>query len=118
MMMRTVLRLLLLTIAFYLITQICGWWGVPLAAAVWGLLSDGDGLPAAIAASAAWAALLVRDAAFGPLGDLAATLGGLFHVPPVVLVLLTVSFPALLAWSAAVVSGARRSTGTLPPPAR
>jgi len=117
-MMRVLLRLVLLTLAFYLATQLAGWWAVPVTAAVWGALSWGDGLSAAIAACLAWAALLVRDAAFGPFGDLAATLGLLFHARPALVIALTLIFPMLLAWSAAVLSGAGRSRLTSPPPAR
>jgi hypothetical protein len=117
-MMRAALRLALLSFAFVVATRALGWWGVPLAAAGWGFLSDGHGLSAAASASLAWAALLVRDAAFGPFGDLAATLGQLFHAPPAMVIALTLIFPALLAWSAAVVSGAGKSRATSPPPAR
>jgi hypothetical protein len=117
-MMRVALRLTLLTLAFGLATRVFGWWGVPLTAAGWGLLSNGDGMTAAISVVLAWAALLLRDAAFGPFGDLATTLGQLFHAPPALVIALTLIFPALLAWSAAVVSGAGRNRPTSPPPAR
>lgn len=116
---RGLVRVLLLTLAFYIATRLAGWWAVPLTAVVWGWLSDGDGRSAAIAACLAWAALLVRDAIFGPFSELADTLGALFHAPAALVVALTLVFPMLLAWSAAVVSGAvRRSRSTSPPRAR
>ena len=116
--MRGLVRLVLLTLAFYLATRFGGWWAVPIIAAVWGALSWGDGLVAAIAVCIAWTALLARDAAFGPFGDLAATLGALFHARPALVIALTLIFPMLLAWSAAVVSGAGRSRLTSLPPAQ
>ena len=115
-MIRMALRVLLLTIAFTIATRVVGWWGVPLTAALWGVLSTGDGAPAAIAAGLAWAALLVHDAARGPLGMLASDIGGLFHTPPAVLIVLTLLYPMLLAWSAAVVIGAGKSRATSPRP--
>ena len=118
-MIRYFVRVLLLALAFYLATRLAGWWAVPVTAAVWGWLSDGDGRSAAIAVCLAWAALLLRDAIFGPFGELADTLGALFHAPAALVVGLTLVFPMLLAWSAAVVSGAvRRSRSTSPPRAR
>jgi hypothetical protein len=123
---RPLVRLILLTLIFAIATRIGGWWGVPVVAAAWGVVSLGDGLGAAVAACLAWAALLVRDAAFGPFGDLAATLGALFHASPALVIALTLFFPMLLAWSAAVVggavsgaiSGAGRSRATSSPPVR
>jgi hypothetical protein len=104
--MRAALRFLLLTIAFLLATRVAGWWGVPLLALAWGARSGGDGWSASAAAVLAWAALLLRDAAFGPLGEVMLTLGAIVHVPPVLLVAATLVLPALLAASAAVVGGA------------
>jgi hypothetical protein len=117
-MIRMLVRVLMLGLAFAIATRVLGWWGVPLTAALWGVISGGDGALAAVAAALAWAALLARDAAFGPLGKLVSVLGGLFHAPPVLLIVVTLVFPAALAWSAAVVSGGGRSTRTSPRPAR
>jgi hypothetical protein len=122
--MRTVLRVLLLGVAFAIATRVLGWWGIPVTAAAWGILSpDGSGV-AAVGASLAWAGLLARDAAFGPLPTLASDLGTLFHAPGLAVVALTLIYPALLAWSAAiiggviggVIGGAGRSTLTSPRP--
>jgi hypothetical protein len=117
-MIRIVLRVLLLTIAFTIATRVLGWWGVPLTAAAWGAISNGQAVSAAIAAGLAWAGLLMRDAAFGPLGTLASDIGALFHAPPAVLIVVTLLYPMILAWSAAVVTGAGRSTATSPRPAQ
>jgi hypothetical protein len=121
-MIRTILRVLLLTIALSTATRVFGWWGVPLTAALWGVLSTGDGTSVAVAAGLAWAALLGHDAALGRLGMLASDIGRLFGLPPAVLIVLTLLYPMLLAWSAAVVSGAvtgaRKSRATSPHPAQ
>jgi hypothetical protein len=94
------------------LTWLLGWWGVALAAAIIGVVfrqQGGGGWRVAVAAALAWGALLVLDAATGPLGQLSTTLGGVMRVPGSVLVLLTLAFPALLAWSVAtVVAGTRR----------
>jgi hypothetical protein len=49
--------------------------------------------------------LLAFDAVCGPVGVVGQRLGGVLRVPAVVLVLVTLLFPALLAWSAATVVG-------------
>jgi hypothetical protein len=114
---RALVRVLLLGLAFALATRVLGWWGVPLTAALWGVLSpDTDGGVAALGACLGWAGLLYRDHTFGPIGTLASDLGTLFHLPPLVLFVLTLLFPAVLAWSAAVIGGAGRSTLTSPRP--
>jgi hypothetical protein len=138
-MIRLLLRVLLLAIAFTIATRGLGWWGVPLTAALWGAIpsffppffhkrgeknsslspkrrSNGEAVSASIAAGLAWAGLLVRDAAFGPLDALASHIGALFHAPPAALMIVTLLYPMVLAWSAAVVTGARRSTPTSPLP--
>ena len=103
---------LVVSVAMAALTWLLGWWGVLLAAAIVGFVfrdQGGGGWRVALAAALAWAALLVGDALAGPLGVVSATLGGVLRVPGVVLVLLTLAFPALLAWSAAtVVAESRR----------
>jgi hypothetical protein len=93
-------------------TWLLGWWGVLLEASIVGFVfyrEGGGGWRVALAAAAAWGALLAADAAGGSLGTVARTLAGVLRVPGLVLVLLTLAFPALLAWSAAtVVAGARQ----------
>ena len=106
---RTLLRALLLAAAFALATVLLGWWGVPLAAAAWGALArgaPGSALAAAIGGALGWGALLLTDSVSGPVGPFATTLGGVVGLPGALLVVVTLLFPALLAWSAAAVAGA------------
>ena len=94
------------------LTWVLGWWGVAVAAAIVGFVFSeygGGGWRVALAAALAWAVLLAADGAMGPFGTLGTTLAGVMKVPAAVLVLLTLIFPALLAWSAAtLVADARR----------
>jgi hypothetical protein len=94
------------------LTWLLGWWGVLLAASIVGYVffrEGGGGWRVALAAAVAWGALLAIDAAAGPFGTVARTLAGVLRAPGPVLVLLTLAFPALLAWSAATfVAGARQ----------
>lgn len=97
----------MLATALALATWLAGWWGVPLVAAAWGLMSrrrTDAAREAALAAILAWAILLAAQAARGPLGDLAARLGSAMRAPAPILMLVTVLFAALLAWSAATVA--------------
>lgn len=86
-----------------MLTFALGWWTVPIVGAVWALLSGGRNRAAiaGFAAAAAWIALLLLDAAKGPIGLISARLGGVLSVPPVLLWLATPLFAAGLAWSAA-----------------
>lgn len=94
------------------LTWVLGWWGVLLAAGIVGYVfyrEGGGGWRVALAGAASWGALLAVDAAAGPFGTVAHTLGGVLRVPGPALVLLTLALPALLAWSAAtLVAGARQ----------
>lgn len=104
---RALVRVLLLATAFALATFWFGWWTVPVVAAIWGVLARGlrsGALVSACAAGLAWGALLLWDASAGPVSELAATLGTLMHLPPIALPLATLVFPALLAWSATMVT--------------
>jgi hypothetical protein len=110
--MRTFVKVVLLAELFAVATYALGWWTVPVIAAIWGIASR-DAKPARVAALCAavgWATLLVLDAVKGPVDTMATRLGGVMGVPAFVLLLLTLIFPALLAWStAALVSGLRRT---------
>lgn len=100
-----IVRAILLAEAFAVATYAFGWWTVPLIAAVWALLSRrGVALFTALCAAGGWATLLVLDAAKGPVGNMATRLGGVMGLPPVLLYVLTLVFPALLAFSAAALS--------------
>ena len=97
--------------AMAVLTWLVGWWAVPLVAAFVGSIvyvREGVAWRMALAAAIAWALLLVANATTGRLSVAATTLGGVLRVPGVVLVLITLAFPALLAWSAATVAIAVR----------
>ena len=97
---------LMLLAAFVVGTAIAGWVGVPVIALIWGVVARRRDMryPGAvavgIAAGGSWALLLAWTAARGPLFRLASTLGALVGVPGALLVIVTLLFPALLAWSA------------------
>lgn len=115
--MSSIIRYALLAAGFAVATYGLGWWSVPLVAALWGFFSpDAHRVRnAGLAAAAGWAALLLLDAARGPVGAMAAQLGELMNLPAFGLYALTLLFPALLAWSAAAVT--RRPGRALPEPA-
>ena len=97
--------------AMALLTWLLGWWAVPLVAAFAGSVlyrREGVAWRMALAASVAWALLLTINALTGHLSVAATTLGGVLRVPGVVLVLITLAFPALLGWGAATVAIAVR----------
>jgi hypothetical protein len=107
--MRTAMEVLLLAVVMATLTVLIGWWAVPIVAALWGALARGrrgTGWMPALAAALAWAAILVYDAIVGAVGVLADRLGEVMGVPAAVLPVLTLAFPALLAWSAAYLAGA------------
>lgn len=107
---RLALRLLLLCAAFVVATLLLGWWGVALLAVAWGVTARdtrGAGLVAGAAAMLAWAGLLAWTALHGPATALAATLGGIMGAPGFAFIVLSLIFPAALAWA-----GARASAGT------
>jgi hypothetical protein len=120
---RTLVRLALLAAAFALATWAFGWWTVPALAAAWGAVrARGAPAPggapmnrspaeAGLAALLAWAALLAMAAARGPAGALAGRLAGVMRIPAPALVVVTLVFPAALAWSAAT---AARALAALP----
>lgn len=100
-------------IAAFVGAEWVGWWAVPAAAALFGLLGPRFRRPALRAGLAAGTAALFwlagtalgRGEAFERLSRAAA---GIFHLPAPVILLLTILFPALLAWSAAAFTGAAR----------
>jgi hypothetical protein len=106
--MRSLVKVLLLAELFAVATYAFGWWTVPVIAALWAIVSSDDkpARLAAVCAALGWGTLLVLDAIKGPVGEMATRLGGVMRVPSVVLILLTLIFPALLAWSAAALVGA------------
>lgn len=104
--------ILFVALATAALTWLIGWWGVLLASLIVGFVfreEGGGGWRIALAAALAWALLLTVDAAAGPIGAVTHTLGGVMEMPGLVLVLLTLAFPAALAWSAATVMAGIRS---------
>jgi hypothetical protein len=86
-------------------TWVVGWWGVPLVAAVVGaLLYTRRGIAGlvALAAVIAWSVLILVDGSSGRFGALAGVLGATLSLPAGALLMVTLLFAALLAWSAAV----------------
>jgi hypothetical protein len=103
--------LLLAMIAVAALTWLIGWWGVLLAAVAAGAATHsrrGSAWRIALGAALAWALLLLLDARAGALGTLSRALAGVIGVPALVLVLSTLAFPAVLAWSAATLAIAVR----------
>jgi hypothetical protein len=87
-------------------TWFAGWWGVPLAALVLGVMGRerrGIAWLTSLAAMVAWGALLLLDATSGRFGALATAIGGVMRVPGAVVIVVTLMFAALLAWSAAAI---------------
>lgn len=101
--MKPVVKYVLLAEAFAVTTYGAGWWSVPIVAALWGFFSSDAhrARNAAIAAAGGWGTLLLLDVARGPVGTMAKQLGEVMGVPWLALFVLTLLFPALLAWSAA-----------------
>ena len=97
------------TTGFALVTATGGWLAVPVTAAVWSTLASAERyreLRLALAAAASWGLLLAWSSSGVGNAKLLALLGAIFHVPGWAFVLLTLAVPALLAWSAAVVTSA------------
>lgn len=112
--MNKLIRYVLLAEGFAVATFGIGWWTVPVIAALWGLLSRDPGRSrnVALAAAGGWATLLVLDAVRGPINVMADQLGAVMGLPPFVLYVVTLLFPALMAWAAATL--VRRRVVTTP----
>jgi len=109
MMRRTMLQIMLLSVAFALATVIMGWWAVPVLAAVWGLLTRSEQHPELVAAAASglgWALLLAWTVTQGPVGALASRAAGVMGISSLALLVMAIAFSTALAWSAAVVARA------------
>jgi hypothetical protein len=105
-------RLVLLTTAFAVATFALGWWAVPLVAAGYAAITTaqrGSAILSGVAAMLGWGALLAITASRGPVGTLAAELGGVLQLRPIGVYAVTIAFPGLLAISAAVVARALAS---------
>lgn len=105
-----VYRFILLVLAMALATFALGWAGVLFAAAVLAAIDRGDRVPweAARAACVAWTLLLLVHVIPSMLADapgrpMVATIGAALGLPTLVPPLVTIVFPALLAWCSATV---------------
>ena len=102
------LRFLATALAIAALTWLFGWWGLVIAALIAGAALHRRGGAAwfvALAAVAAWGTLVAVDTLGGRFPALAASISGVLRVPAVALLVVTLLFGALLAWSAAVVGG-------------
>jgi hypothetical protein len=100
------LRTLVVAVAFAAATAVT-WWGIIVAAAIFGAITSRDRASAVVAgfgAIVAWGGLLIYDAIRGPAGTVAATLGGVLQVHPVAVYVLTLAFAGLLAVCSAVIA--------------
>ena len=105
--MRFALRVALLALSFGIGTWVLGWWSVPLFAAIAAAVARDvprQGVAAALAASIAWGALLAWSAIPGSVWSFARIAGGAMGVSGPLLILMTLAFPAAVAWSAASVT--------------
>lgn len=100
---RAVVKVVLLAEAFAVATFGLGWWSVPIVAVIWAVISRDENRAriAALCAAGGWATLLLLDIAKGPVVMMGSQLASVMNLPAAVLYLLTLLFPALLAWSAA-----------------
>ncbi len=111
---KTFVKFILLAEGFAVATYAIGWWAVPVVAAVWALFSeDADGaLFAALAAAAGWGSLLLLDVYRGPVSVMGSQLAGIMKLPAVALYILTLVFPALIAWCTATLVPSVRKPAT------
>ena len=89
-------------------TWLAGWWSVVLVAAAAGVVYRQNGGRAglmALAGAEAWILLLLFDLSAGPFGQLGGLLQRVMTIPWPALVLVTLAFPAAMAWSAATMTG-------------
>lgn len=102
--MKWIAHLLALAFMIALGTWIVGWWTVPVLAGgygVWQVRARAAVWTATLAGVLAWTALLVFDAAVGPVGRMSSLLGDMVHTSHATFAVLTVCFAALLCASAA-----------------
>jgi len=111
-MLRSTVKFLLLTEAFAVTTYAFGWWAVPLLAFAWAAFvhTRRPVLFATICAASAWAAMLLNDAARGPVTTVGDRFGGILGIPSIALMAITILFAALLGWSASCLGAAVRKS--------
>ena len=102
-------------VAVAVATKLLGWIGVPVVGLVIGLTRAGKKpvLTGAKAGALGWGALLLWGMSRGPVMPLAAILGEVFGgLPSILVIAVTLLFPALLAGAAAGVGSAIRAMGS------
>lgn len=105
--MSSPVRILSLALVLGFATWAVGWTGVPLIAFLWGAWRREERrapVEAGIAASSAWACLLVLAAFRAPVFMVVERMGGLAGVPGAAIVMVMLAFAFGLAWSAAEVA--------------
>jgi hypothetical protein len=88
-----------------LLTWALGWWGVVVGALIAGTVlwrRRGVAWLVAVASIAAWGVLIMVNSVGGRFTTLASSIAGVMRLPAALLVIVTLLFGALLAWSAAV----------------
>jgi hypothetical protein len=98
---RALIRLAMLSSAYAIGTFWLGWWAVPVIAILWGLIASGTRravLHSTLAAAIAWSVLLLwtTRAAHHTIAHQLSSATGLHAA---VLLIVTVLFPTILAWS-------------------
>lgn len=104
-------RLAIVAAATALGSILVGWWAVPMIGAVYGLVPGSSRWPTLLAGAGAglgWAALLVWTATQGAAVQLSSKVGAILGLPAPGLFGVTVLFAALLAGSAATLTGGLR----------
>ena len=112
--MRFALRVLLLTASFAIGTWVLGWWAIPVFAVVAGALARHarwQAVAAGVAAALAWGVLLAWTALRGSAWSFASQVGDATGMSGVLLIILTLVFPALLGWLGAWLAQAVSHSG-------
>jgi len=120
-MRRALTAVLLLAGAFAIGTALGGWWAIPLLALIAGYMLGRDrapGISSAIGAALAWGGILLSYHVGGlPIDVLTHRLAGAMQLPSAGLIVLAVTFPALLAGAAGALGGLMRGgNATRPSP--
>ncbi|MEP6780243.1 MAG: hypothetical protein ABJC26_10160 [Gemmatimonadaceae bacterium] len=99
----SILRVLLMAVAFAACTYFFGWVSVPLIGAIYAIIRRDFGAPseAALAALLGWGGLLARVAMVPAFSVLLDRLGKILPIPGAVTGLVTLVFAAALAWAGA-----------------
>jgi hypothetical protein len=103
---RLALRTLIVALAFAAATAVA-WWGVAVAAALFGAITHrdrGSAVVAGFGAIVAWGGILIYDTSRGPTHTVATTLGAVLQVHPIAIYVLTLAFAGLLAVCSAVIA--------------